>query len=205
MSWERLAMHKSHGGMGFKDLTAFNLPMLGKQGWKFQTDTDSLVSRLFKARYFPHDTYLTASLGHNPSYVWRSILQACFIVRGGAMWCIGSGESIPILREPWLSDGGCIEGFQDTSRLLMGPYVQSLINTTTKTWNLGVIQQVFSPEDVRLILNTPLVKSVGEDRLVWNVEKNSFYSVKSAYMLCVEVLTDSSNLQGEASGRVYGS
>jgi hypothetical protein len=49
MSWERLAMHKSHGGMGFKDLTAFNLAMLGKQGWKLQTDTDSLVLRLLKA------------------------------------------------------------------------------------------------------------------------------------------------------------
>jgi hypothetical protein len=74
LSWERLAMHKTHGGMGFKDLTAFNLAMLGKQGWKFQTDTNSLVARIFKARYFPNGTYLTASLGHNPSYVWHSIL-----------------------------------------------------------------------------------------------------------------------------------
>jgi hypothetical protein len=67
MSWERLSVHKSHGGMGFKDLTAFNLSMLGKQGWKLQTDNDSHVSRIFKARYFPHGTYLTASLGHNPT------------------------------------------------------------------------------------------------------------------------------------------
>jgi hypothetical protein len=89
MSWEKQAMHKSHGGMGFKDLTTFNHSMLGKQGWKFQTDTESLVSRILKARYFPHGTYLTASLGHNPSYVWRNILQARFIVRGGARWCIG--------------------------------------------------------------------------------------------------------------------
>jgi hypothetical protein len=42
-------MHKSHGGMGFKNLTAFNLAMLGKQGWKFQTDTNSFVERIFKA------------------------------------------------------------------------------------------------------------------------------------------------------------
>lgn len=35
LSWEKLSMHKSHGGMGFKDLSAFNLAMLGKQGWKF--------------------------------------------------------------------------------------------------------------------------------------------------------------------------
>jgi hypothetical protein len=35
MSWEKLVMHKTHGGMGFKDLTAFTPAMLGKQGWEF--------------------------------------------------------------------------------------------------------------------------------------------------------------------------
>jgi len=74
-------MHKNHV-MGFKDFTAFNLAMLGKQGWKLHTEPDSLVSRIFKARYFPSTSYLTSNLGHSPSYVWRSILRARFIVCG---------------------------------------------------------------------------------------------------------------------------
>lgn len=32
MSWEKLLVHKNYGGMGFKDFTAYNLAMLGKQG-----------------------------------------------------------------------------------------------------------------------------------------------------------------------------
>src|SRR4030067_946497 len=80
MSWDKLSVHKNAGGMGFKDLKTFNLAMLGKQGWKFMSEPDSLVSRIFKARYFPHSDYLSASLGNNPSYVWRSILEARFIV-----------------------------------------------------------------------------------------------------------------------------
>jgi hypothetical protein len=35
LSWEKLSMHKTYGGMGFKDLSVFNLAMLGKQAWKF--------------------------------------------------------------------------------------------------------------------------------------------------------------------------
>jgi len=70
--------------MGFKDLSAFNLAMLGKQGWKFITEPDSLVARIFKARYFPSGSYLTTTVGHNHSYVWRNIMHARFIVRGGA-------------------------------------------------------------------------------------------------------------------------
>lgn len=103
-------MHKVHGGMSFKDLSAFKLAMPDKQGWKFQTQPQSLVSRIFKSRYFPSCSYLTASLGHNPSYVRRSILRARFIVRGGTRWSIGTRLSISILDKPWLKEGRCING-----------------------------------------------------------------------------------------------
>jgi len=43
-------MHKVHGGLGFKDISTFNIAMLGKQGWKFETEPHSLVSRIFEAR-----------------------------------------------------------------------------------------------------------------------------------------------------------
>lgn len=73
LAWDKLTVHKKYGGMGFKDLTTFNLAMLGKHGWKFQTHTDCLVTKLFKARYFPPSDYLGAKIGDNPSFVWRSI------------------------------------------------------------------------------------------------------------------------------------
>jgi len=57
LSWERLSVYKNHGGIGFKDLTSFNVAMLGKQGWKFQTDVDSIVTKLFKVRYFPNNDF----------------------------------------------------------------------------------------------------------------------------------------------------
>jgi len=70
--------------MGFKDLAAFNVAMLGKQGWQLQTNSESLVSRIFKARYYPNSSYLDAKLGHNPSFVWGSILNAKVVVRQGS-------------------------------------------------------------------------------------------------------------------------
>ena len=133
MSWEKLSAPKIHGGMGFKDLAAFNLAMLGKQGWKFITEPDSLVARIFKARYFPSGSYLTATVGHNPSYVWRSIMHARFIVRGGARWSIGTCATIPILNEPWLSNGGLIGSDTPGAYFVQNFTVNSLMNPHDKS------------------------------------------------------------------------
>lgn len=74
MSWDRLCKKKSEGGMGFRKLHDFNLALLGKQAWRLITQEQSLVSKIFKARYYPNGNFLTAKVGANPSFVWRSIL-----------------------------------------------------------------------------------------------------------------------------------
>jgi hypothetical protein len=80
---EKLLMHENNGSMRFKNLIVFSFAMQGKQGWKFQLDLNCLVSRLFKARYF-----LASKIGHNPSYMWRSISNTKFLVRASSRWCI---------------------------------------------------------------------------------------------------------------------
>jgi len=34
LRWEKLSQRKENGGMGFQDLKASNMALLGKQGWK---------------------------------------------------------------------------------------------------------------------------------------------------------------------------
>ncbi|XP_019196029.1 PREDICTED: uncharacterized protein LOC109189860 [Ipomoea nil] len=50
MAWDKLSKPKKFGGLGFKDLRAFNLAMLGKQRWRFLTNPQSLVARVYKAK-----------------------------------------------------------------------------------------------------------------------------------------------------------
>ncbi|CAN0918167.1 hypothetical protein LINGRAHAP2_LOCUS30711 [Linum grandiflorum] len=44
--------------------------MLGKQGWQLLTDPNALVTRIYKAKYFPEVDFLSTALGSNPSYIW---------------------------------------------------------------------------------------------------------------------------------------
>ena len=73
VSWKELCKSKLSGGMGFKNLQAFNLAMLAKQGWRLISNPNSLVAQIFKARYYSHGDVFHAKLGSSPSYTWRSI------------------------------------------------------------------------------------------------------------------------------------
>ena len=74
---------KLNEGMAFRNLQAFNLAMLAKQGWRLILNPNSLVAQIYKARYHPHDDIFRAKLGSSPSYAWRSILNGLEVVKRG--------------------------------------------------------------------------------------------------------------------------
>lgn len=74
---------KSDGGLGFNNIREFNLVFLGKHGWRFLTKPNLLVSKIYKAHYFLNFSFLESKLGHNLSYVWRSIFAAQPLVKRG--------------------------------------------------------------------------------------------------------------------------
>ena len=53
---------------------------------------------------------------------------------------------------------------------------------------------MFSADIANKILHMPLISQVEEDRIIWKAERHGRYSVRSAYMLCVTELIDSSYL-----------
>jgi hypothetical protein len=73
LAWDKMAFPKERGGLGFRHFRMFNMAMVAKQGWHFITNPNSLVARIFKARYFPWSSLIESNLGNNPSFTWRSI------------------------------------------------------------------------------------------------------------------------------------
>ncbi|CAJ2628079.1 unnamed protein product [Trifolium pratense] len=195
MSWDKLSMHKNDGGMGFKNLTAFNLALLGKQGWRIMSNPDILISKLYKAKYFPGCEFFESKVGHNPSFVWRSICNSKFLLRAGSRWTIGSGNNIPLLNENWLFDASSLQ-LQQTEVSLAGHLaVADVILPDTKGWNLPLLTTLLESSGIDKVLHTPLFDSVVEDKRIWRMEKNGVYSVRSAYRLCVQELLDTSHFK----------
>ncbi|XP_058783149.1 uncharacterized protein LOC131657807 [Vicia villosa] len=181
MSWDNLTVSKEEGGLGFRDFRAFNMAMVAKQGWFIMSNPQALVSRVFKARYFPRTTFFDATLGYNPSFVWRGIWKAREVLMLGCRWSIGDGSKIKVMQEPWLrgTNEGCLSGPQ-----VQGAYnitVKDLLLPNVKQWNMRVIRTLFDVTVTKDILQVPLVEDVMEDRLVWKEEQHGMYSVRSGY------------------------
>ncbi|XP_043812240.1 uncharacterized protein LOC122723577 isoform X1 [Manihot esculenta] len=102
LSWDRMCGRKSEGGMGFRDLASFNTALLGKQGWRLLVDTNSLLYRVLKAKYFSNGDFLSARLGSNYSFVWKSILSSQQMLQRGVRWRIGDGKQVFVVNCPWI-------------------------------------------------------------------------------------------------------
>ncbi|KAK1554997.1 hypothetical protein Q3G72_020206 [Acer saccharum] len=102
VSWDRMCLPKSCGGMGFKDLTLFNQSLLAKQAWCVLHHPNSLVAKVLKAKYFRQEDFLQAPLRPGCSQCWRSIIWGRELLQMGLRWKIGNGSSIKIFSDPWI-------------------------------------------------------------------------------------------------------
>ncbi|KAL4366662.1 hypothetical protein GQ457_05G023520 [Hibiscus cannabinus] len=159
-TWAAMAIPKILGGMGFQNLSKFNVALLAKQGWRIINHPSSLLAKVMKARYFPNSDFLSAQLGSSPSYTWRSIVSVKGLLEEGLRWRIGTGSN-----------------------------VADLITPSTNTWDVALVKSLFTPTVVDKILCIPLAKSKPHDELVWGYEGNGCYSPKSGYRLLLELDT----------------
>ncbi|XP_074347256.1 uncharacterized protein LOC141686098 [Apium graveolens] len=102
LSWDRMCVKKFSGDLDFRKLRDFNIALFGKHGWRLLVKPNSLVGRIYKARYYPGGSFLTAKVGGNLSYICRSIMEAHVLLKQGDMRRVGNGDTISITEDPWL-------------------------------------------------------------------------------------------------------
>lgn len=62
MSWSNMSKIKLSGGLGFINLRDFNIALLGNQGWRLLRYPNKLVSKVYKSRYYPYETFLSTKI-----------------------------------------------------------------------------------------------------------------------------------------------
>ena len=186
LSLDGMCVPKDRGGLGFRDLRSFNLALLAKQGWRLLTNLNSLFSRVYKAKYFPHCSFAEATLGRNPSYAWRSLMAAQNIIQRGMRWQVGNGDKIRVWHDKWIPRSCTYKVISTEKPNSSNALVCELINRGTGEWNIDKLNSWFLPEDREAILGIPLSSSNTNDRIVWAENRSGKFTVKSAYALALE-------------------
>ena len=182
-----------YGGLGFKNLKLFNMALLAKQGWHIQMGGESLVYKVLKAKYFPTTDFVHASIGHNPSYTWRSLISAQSLVIEGMRWRVGNGANIKIWQDKWLPLVSSHKVLSPRLFLSADMNVADLIDSETARWKNEVLDNLFIPYEADLIESIPLSVTLPADKLVWAETSTRNFTVRSAYKLAVNVFTTATN------------
>ena len=160
---------------------------------------NSLVARVYKAKYFPYGDVLNASLGSKTSYAWRSILQGLEVVKRGSCWRVGNGKLIHIWKDKWLPTPTTYKVVSPPCSFDDYPMVSALIDYDTRRWMADLVKSIFLPFEAKTILNIPISYNLPEDKIIWAGNMKGVFTVKSAYYVALNMV-DSSE-EGESSCR----
>lgn len=204
LSWNNVSMSKRKGGLGFRNLYGFNIALMGKHCWRFMQDPNALVSRVYKARYFPDSHPLRAVKGHEPSFIWSGIWAAKEELLSGFRWVIGDGNDIRATTDPWLRMKSDFR--VERSHIYEGrnEVVSNYFLPNSKLWDISRVQAHFLQEDAKAILAIQVPQCNIRDRVVWANSTDGFYSAKAGYHLWHALNIGTNDVpQGEGWGKIW--
>jgi ribonuclease HI len=142
---------------------------------------NSLLFKVFSAKFFPTGNILEAHEKTGGSFAWRSILKAKELILSGSSWRVGDGAHIKIKGTKWLLDEGHQCVISPLPELHCDAKVSDLIHGNPPTWNASLIRNIFLPYDAEAILKIPLSARSPPDRLIWHATRDGNFTVRSGY------------------------
>lgn len=195
LSWDKMYQPKRSGGLGFRNLRYFNLSLLAKQCWRLLVEPDSLLGRIFKARYFPNRDFMAATVRLRPSATWHSILKARPFLEQGIRVRIGNGYTTAIWGSDWIPETGNFKVITPWPQTFYPIKVADLIDPISGRWDVEMLHNTFWEVDKYRILAIPLGSNTADDKLVWHYSNDGKFSVRSCYHL-ISSLTSAQDSSG---------
>ncbi|KAF6144352.1 hypothetical protein GIB67_024579 [Kingdonia uniflora] len=137
-TWDTITAPRVHDGLNIRQFYLHNLAMLGKYTWKFLTEPESFVTKFFKAKYFPHNSFLHCTIRSLDSRFWKDVICARDALKPFLGWTISQGTEVNIWQDNWIPT---LQGFKPISATAVQQHhpdiqwVAQLIDPHSRFWN----------------------------------------------------------------------
>lgn len=172
LNWDKICRSRREGGLGLKKFSIMNQAMLAKQYWRISQSPLSLISKIFKAKYFPHSTIHECIPKPYHSWFWRGIITPKNKKLQEGRWIIGSGSNVPLSHKDWFP---CQTHVMEQHNLSEG-IVADLIDSVSHAWKPNLVRALYPGPISQEVLRLPISKTGSiSNRLVWRHSSSGDY------------------------------
>lgn len=186
IAWDKFCHPKVLGGLGFRDLHAFNQYILMKIGWGLISNPDALWVKVLHSKYrcglglIPNvrNFALSSNVWHGVCLTWKYILQ-------GIRWKVGNGCRVRLWQDRWLFLGIILKevAIGDLPDNIASHFISHYIDDNGE-WKFHLFEHLLPPE-VTLEIRAFLVNGGWglENHPIWTETSDDQFSTKSTYNL----------------------
>ena len=171
---------KDLGGLGFRDIQAFNHALLAKIGWRLLTNPDCLLEKVLLGKYCHKTSFLKTQPTSSISHGWRGILWGRDLLLNHLGKAVGNGESTSVWTDSWIQPETKLKPIGPVFLLDRDLMVSDLLTRETREWNTDLVEKLMPELKEHVLKLRPSVLGK-HDAYIWPLQQSGSYSVKSGY------------------------
>ncbi|XP_020264999.1 uncharacterized protein LOC109840677 [Asparagus officinalis] len=189
VSWKRVCLTKTEGGLGVKDLKVFNSSLLAKWLWKC-LDRNSTIGAFLHQLYATRNYNIqTSSINTLNSSFWNAIISHNEVFLHNIEWKLGTGDNIRFWEDKWLGANSLASLYPSLYKLSFSTNVsinsQGFFQDNIWHWHPLMKRSITpsSQNDRIHFMNSLQLHHVStqQDQPRWTLTTSGVFSVKSYY------------------------
>ncbi|CAN1178324.1 Putative ribonuclease H protein At1g65750 [Linum perenne] len=196
INWDTVCKPKSLGGLGLRSARDLNQAFLMKIVWGLVSRPSELWAKVLFSKYLKQTgNGYTLARKKGFSAVWRGVLKAWPLVINDIHWSIRDGRNTHFWTDRWVDSGVVLADHALDIRRVESSLLVSEVYSKPGVWNVDFLLHVLPYNIVMQVVGmTPPSNTLGGDSIVWGLEPDGAFSVRSAYLMITDNAATPSDL-----------
>lgn len=182
IAWDKVCRATEEGGLGIRDISAFNESLMLKLVWNLAANTKKVWVDIMRAKYFSRGGFRGIQSCTRASKVWKEVQRLKEFFRESTRWQIGEGTEIRVVNQPWFAEWTVQ---RITTNVQRDTTVAEVWAKQDGAWKEDVLTRLLGQQamsNIQASVRGPRENAFLPDRLIWTPAANGKYTAKEGYV-----------------------